>query len=417
MIEKTKPDNIPATLLKHLLPAIMILIIASGCHKESDITGYKYLVDYRQESLLLNTMIEPLLEALSDEYPEMDAIAGNAQYSVQIFKIAYNTHYKTDLVTASGLVCIPLADESFPVLSFQNGTNTKHGNAPTADPLNFNYFLLEMISGNGYIVLIPDYLGFGESKNLLHPYYQRESTNNAIIDLMNACHELMQQKEVLATSNGTNYLMGYSQGGWATLSVLDDLENRNSDGHSVAAVSCGAGAYDLIAMSIYVLSQDTFPGPLYLPYFIYSQQQYGSLTDPLDKYFQEPYAGIIPDLFDGSYSNGEINSQLTDSVGKLVTEDLRNNFATGESFLTLRTLLSENSVIAWNTNTKIHIYHGTNDINVPPAQSLSLYNNFLSTGVNPSDISHIELDGLTHESGIIPWGIMTINWFNELESK
>jgi len=221
----------------------------------------------------------------------------------------------------------------------------------------------------------------------------------------------------MASVTGTNYLMGYSQGGWATLSVLDDLENNLNKGYSISAASCGAGAYDLISMSTYVLSQETFPGLLYLPYFIFSQQQYGALTDPLDKYFQEPYASRIPDLFNGSYGNSEINAQLNDTVGKLVTVDLRNNFETSESFSTLRTLLSQNSVQAWNTDTRIRIYHGTDDINVPPVQSLSLYNDFIAAGVNPSIITHIELNGLTHETGIIPWGISTINWFNELESK
>jgi pimeloyl-ACP methyl ester carboxylesterase len=378
MIENEKHKYVPVNLLKYVFQAIMIFLLASNCHKESNFTNFQYLVDYSQENLLLNTAIKPLLEALRDEYPNINGIAENARYSVQIFKVTYNTHYKTDVVNASGLVCIPLADESFPILSFQNGTNTKHDNAPSEDPLNFNYFLLEMIASNGYIVLIPDYLGFGESKNFVHPYYQRESTNNAVIDLMNTCGELLQQKEILASHTGVNYLMGYSQGGWATLSVLDNLENNNKTGHSVAAASCGAGAYDLITMSAYVLNQDTFPGSLYLPFFIYSQQQYGALTDALDRYFQEPYASRIPVLFNGSYSNSEINSQLTDTIGKLVTDDLRNNFATSGSFITLRTLLSENSISAWNTNTKIRIYHGTNDVNVPPAQSLSLFNELKS---------------------------------------
>jgi hypothetical protein len=272
------------------------------------------------------------------------------------------------------------------------------------------------MSSNGYIMLIPDYVGFGSCKDLVHPYYNRKVNNNAVIDMMQACRELLQQKDILARSNERYYLMGYSQGGWATLSALDEIENENQTGFDIVATSCGAGAYDLITMSAFLLEKETFPGPLYLPYFIYANQQYGSLTDPLNKYFKETYAARIPVLFNGSYANGEVNAQLTDTINDLVTDDLRMNFTTGPAFQALRTQMTENSVPAWSTNVLIHIYHGTSDINVPPFQSADLYNGFNQAGADAT-VQYIEMNGLTHETGLIPWGIKTINWFNSLEGK
>ncbi len=207
-----------------MLMLVMILLV-NGCNKETtDPASNQYLVDFNEENLFLLQSIEAMLAPLEPLYPQAAGIKEHAAYSVQVFSMNYKTHYKGEEITASGLVCIPLADAKFPVISFQNGTNTYHGNAPTANPLNYNYLLLEAMASNGYIILIPDYIGFGASSDQVHPYYQKETTASTVIDMMHACSELVQDKKVLAKIADRNYLMGYSQGGWATLSVLEELE-------------------------------------------------------------------------------------------------------------------------------------------------------------------------------------------------
>jgi pimeloyl-ACP methyl ester carboxylesterase len=361
--------------------------------------------------------IQGILEGLEVQYPEASGIKDNAAFGVEIYSITYKTKYKNEEVTASGLVCIPFAQQEFPVVSFQNGTNTKHASAPSVNALNFNYLLLEIMASNGYVICIPDYIGFGASAGQLHPYYQKESTTDAVIDMLKASRELLLEEGILAGSNGNFYLMGYSQGGWATLGVMDEFENSSPGEFNIVGVSCGAGAYDLIAMSNYVLNQDTFPGPLYLPYFVYSEQVYGALTEPLETYFKQPYAGRIPMLFNGTYSNGEVNSQLNDTISKLLTDDLINNFNTSATFASLRTALIHNSISGWNTTIPVRFYHGTADLDVPPSQSLNIYNQFIGSGSASQLVQHIEFTGRTHETGVIPWGIATIEWFNELETQ
>ena len=93
------------------------------------------------------------------------------------------------------------------------------------------------------------------------------------------------------------------------------------------------------------------------------------------------------------------------------------NFATGTQFQDLRNVLTENSVSAWPVEARLRFYHGTIDINVPPIQSRMIYDNFIASGADPARVSLLPLEGMTHETGVIPWGISTINWFNELEAK
>jgi pimeloyl-ACP methyl ester carboxylesterase len=267
------------------------------------------------------------------------------------------------------------------------------------------------------VLLIPDYIGFGASDNLVHPYYQKESTATSVIDMLKAVEELMEEKTILANSDGSTYLMGYSQGGWATLSVLEALDKNAAADIEINAASCGAGAYDLMMMSQWVIDLPVFSAPQYLPYFVYSEQEFGALTDPLSHFFNEPYASAIPQLFSGEYENGQVDQALNDTMAVLLSADMLAGFGDGAAYAELRNVLTLNSVEPWQPDALIRFYHGTSDVNVPPSQTESMYEGFISAGADPGRVTYVEMAGLNHESGVIPWGIKTINWFNELESK
>lgn len=396
---------------------ILIFLAIAGCKKDNnDQPGNNiYLQSSEKVDSYSTGFVKAILGTQSTDYPEINPIIASTLYNIDIYKITYKTTFKGSEIIASGLVCVPASDGTFPVLSFQNGTNTFHYNAPSVNPNELMYSLMEAMAGNGFIVVIADYLGFGASQDMIHPYYDKESTSQTVADMILAAHELLQNKQVKAKSSGKHFLMGYSQGGWATLATLRKCEQSYPSDISVAAASCGAGAYDLMAMSDYVLAQQVFPGPLYLPYFIYSKIIAGDMTGPLTKYFREPYADRIPGLFDGSHTNDEVNAQLNDTIAKLVTDELRTDFSTGSDFASLRSMLETNSTTAWNCNAVIRFYHGTADLNVPPEQSDIIFNRFINLGVSSEKVSLTPLNGFTHATGLIPWGIKTINWFNEIK--
>ncbi|MFA5973986.1 MAG: hypothetical protein WC780_16685 [Lentimicrobiaceae bacterium] len=393
------------------------LFVTPGCKKESTNEGpvNEVLVSYQKILNFQAENIKQLIGALQGIYPDAAPIVSNTAYGVDVYKITYNTIYKGESILASGLICMPQSQDPFPIISFQNGTNTLKSGCPSENPTNYYYTLMEYMAGNGYIITFPDYIGFGASAQYLHPYYERETTDRAVIDLIRACHELLAEKDIQAKFNGDHYLMGYSQGGWATLSALKNIETNNKTTIPVKATSCGAGAYDMMAMSTYVLAQQVFPGPLYLPYFIYSQQEFGAHNDPLSKFFNEPYASRIPELFNGTYSNDQVNAQLNDTIPVLLKSNMITNFSSSADFAQLRSLLIKNSVTAWVPTSKINFYHGSADLNVPPAQSLNMYNSFIDLGVGQDKIQLISLQGTDHGSSLLPWGLKTINWFNELK--
>jgi hypothetical protein len=142
---------------------------------------------------------------------------------------------------------------------------------------------------------------------------------------------------------------------------------------------------------------------------------FGAHSDPLGKFFNQPYTSRIPELFNGNYTNTQVDAQLNDTLVKLLTSNMISGFSTGADFAQLRSLMVKNSVTAWMPTSKINFYHGTADLNVPPVQSQLIYNSFLSLGVSQDKIQLISLPGTDHEYSLLPWGLKTINWFNELK--
>ncbi len=395
---------------------VLGILLLPSCSEKEDEEKFENLKNFEKVYTIRQASIQILMASLSAKYPEANSIIEKMRYDVDVYRITYETVYRDSVINASGLVCIPVAKGQFPLISFQNGTLTKDDNAPSVNPYNTDYVMLESMAGNGYIMLMPDYIGFGASAKLIHPYHQRTTTNDAVLDMLPACEDLLNTEEVQAGTNGHIYLMGYSQGGWATLSVLDEAENGNGN-LQINGASCGAGAYDLLNVSEYFLDQETISSVHYLPYFIFSQIAYGAITDGLQKFFNEPYASRIPQLFDGSKSSGEITAQLNDTIARLIKPDMILNFSTSPAYDQVRQVMSDNSIQPWNTSTPLSFYHGTADETVPPFLSQDIYDGFIQAGTSSSTVSLIEMEGMTHGTGIIPWGISTINWFNQLEGN
>jgi hypothetical protein len=390
----------------------LILLIFHSCEKEP-VFDHEYLISHTLVRTLTAEQAKTNIRIFEAAHPEIGVVADNISSGVRVYRISYRSEFRGEEITLSGLVSFPDIGGSYPVLSFQNGTNTCHSNAPSQNPGNMLYTLLYSNSGNGLIISIPDYIGFGESDDILHPYYHTESNNRVIRDMLKAVKELADYSDN-SNPDGSLYLMGYSQGGWATMSVLKDIESNPLDGYELASVSCGAGGYNLIEFTDQLLELDSFPNPFYLPYFIESRRRLGWIIDDLDVFFREPYAGNIPSLFDGSLCNDILNSRFTTKIDELLTEDLINNFDDPASFLSLKSELNNCRVDPWNVRTPLLIAHSRGDLSVFFTQSENLYNGMLDAGTPEDRIQFMEMEDHLHNDAVLPWGIETLLWFLDL---
>jgi pimeloyl-ACP methyl ester carboxylesterase len=408
-----------STLKYPIILLFALITLLNGCdlnnNNEPEPTD-KYLVSFERHKTYLPAFIKAVLNPLVLSYPELKTISDNLQHGVEVYKVTYNTKFEGKDIIASGLVSVPLSDGSFPVISYQNGTNTLNSNAPSVNPDNELYLLLEFVASTGFIVSVPDYLGFGSTANMYHPYYDRTSTVESATDMLRAVNELVQNHLSIASKKDL-YIMGYSQGGWATMELQKYIEDNFTSEFDLKASACGAGGYDLSYINNYILSQNEYPMPYYIGYIMHSYIKSGKITNPSTDIFKSPYSERILTLYDGTKSGEQINAQLTTKTADLFTAEYLSGANTNPKFTSVMSSLSNNSRSAWKTKVPTMILHGTEDNYVPYQVSVNIYNEFLAEGVPASTVTLVSVPGVGHNSGIIPIGVASFNWFIELSKK
>jgi len=406
------------TQLKNHLGRILILLVLfsfSACHNlfnnDDEEPETQYLVSYDMVRTFTPQMVELIFTELVKQFPEMEVVQQRVEHGILVYKITYNTEFKGETTLASGLVCVPTGDGSFPIISYQNGTNTLHSNAPSVNPNYELYVLLETIASTGFVISLPDYLGFGASETMFHPYLHKESTVQTVLDMLRAVEELAQVRNF--TLNNDLYLTGYSQGGWATMQVQKAIEDDFMGEFNLKASAPGAGPYDLSFINDYILSRETYSMPYYFGYLYNSLMNVEETVPAIAEVFNAPYDSLIPTLFDGKLSGEEINAKLDTVVSNLFTENYRLNYKTDTLYKPLMEALNANSIEAWNTTVPTKIIHGKTDTWVPAAVSKAIYDDFVAKGAG-SRVELIEIPETDHVGGIVPAGLLSIGWFLEL---
>jgi pimeloyl-ACP methyl ester carboxylesterase len=407
------------TSIFKLILFFLLVSIFSGCdvNNNDDIKQEdKYLVSFDKHATYTVTQIKSQLNMYVIIYPELKAIVDNLQHGVEVYKITYKTKFKDKEIIASGLVSVPQTSGTYPVISYQNGTNTQHSNAPSVNPNDQLFQMLEFVASTGFIVSVPDYLGFGSSANMFHPYYDMKSTNESTTDMIRAVKELANNY-LEAVPKSDLFIMGYSQGGWATMQLQKYIEENFSSEFKLRASACGAGGYDVSYINDYILGQTDYPMPYYIGYMIHSFVKLGDVTNLPADIFKSPYSDRILTLYNGTKSGDEINAQLTTKIADLFTAEYRSGVKTNNKFSSVVSTLSKNSISAWKTNVPTMILHGTADTYVPYQGSENIYNDFLAKGVSKSNVSLVPFPGLGHTTAIIPSGVASISWFIDIIKK
>jgi pimeloyl-ACP methyl ester carboxylesterase len=184
------------------------------------------------------------LSAVLDSAPQ---VGQRSRYAVTTYRLTYVTRDGDGRdVTASALAAVPMKPDGqpSPVMSWQHGTlfedkRVPSNNAPLSEPA-------VLMASLGYIVVAADYVGYGASKNVPHPYLMSAPTASAVVDLLTAA------KYWRATSglqdNGQLFMAGYSEGGYATMAALRAMEASSSPHLAdMVGVSPGAGPYSVTA--------------------------------------------------------------------------------------------------------------------------------------------------------------------------
>ena len=384
---------------------LLLFLLLFSCKNQDELTR-AYIDTYTK---LFSISKENILEIVQNsEYGNLNEYL---QYDISLYTITYNTTYKGQNIKASGLVAFPDTDQGMPILNFNHGTTSLHADAPTEDLIQYSFF--SNAASAGYIFVIPDYLGFGVSDNIVHPYYRSDITGQTIVDMIRAAKELAAIEGY--NFNGDVFLSGYSEGGFATMSAHYNMEKNNYSGLNLVASAPASGGYDITGMLDYFISKETYHVPYYIAYVAMGYKTSYDWSLPLSSIFNEPYASIIPEYFNGKYSGYEINSVLSDDMSELLTSNFINNIYTDADLKIIVDAFEENSLDQWIPKNKMIMYHGTDDITVPYQNSVDTYNSFISLGADKNIVEFIDLVGENHSSGSLPYVVSLFDEFEKLK--
>ncbi len=395
----------------------LIAALVTSCSKETTSPFYKYYVS--SEEILQRTQVylSALVDAASATYPEVLQFKPLIASDITVYKIVYKTEVDGQEINASGLVCVPAKPGDYPVLSFQNGTNTLHASAPSESPSDYSYQMIELIASFGYIVVISDYPGFGASASIAHPYLVKEPTVRSLVDNFYAVKEL-----ALSDLEGVNlineyYLLGYSQGGWATLALHKALETEYSEDFDLIGSACGAGPYNIYLLLEDMINETTYPMPVYLGYIVNAYTVYDQFTNSVNEIFNEPYDAMISTLYNGMLTSSEINDQLTTSIPDLLNPDFLSGFSSSPDYSSVRDALGSNSIPAWHSYKPLILLHGADDQDVNPISTENIYSALIEAGTSEDLCTKVIIPDADHSSGIIPAMTQGILFLNDLKTS
>ncbi len=403
---------------RYLLLAIL-LILTAGCdffeEDNGDVVLFDRLVSYNELGTLTSDQI-------SNIYPsELSAFLA---HDVVVYRVVYRTETPVgDQVQASGVVLAPNRSGASRMVSLHRSTIFHELEAPSNVNLN-NPDQSNMVWANfapvmasaGFITVMPDLLGWGESSSLFHPYMITVSDEVVAYDMLLAAMDLTEDAEILW--NNDLFVTGYSQGASTAMALLRGIEADASGRFEVKAASVGGGAYNLEALAETLLEQDELS---FSPFYVYFLKAYRNTYFPdrtLGSFLNSPYDNIIVNdqLFRGGFFGNEIAERLTHVTSDLLLNSFRNNFITSNTVSgqesEFRSILSDNDLSSFRVEIPLRIYHGEDDEILPYSEALQSAQNLEDAG--SGNLEFITVQNGTHLSSVAVYLQETFFWFLEL---
>lgn len=294
------------------------------------------------------------------------------QYSVEIHKISYWTeHPKTGgLTPASGLVTLPACGNcDFPMVCYNHGSFTYAENISSLSGSSLQHYFGGPFAANGYVAVIPDYLGYGDSDLHQHPYLHAASSASAAIDMVRAGRHFCRQMGVRL--NEQLFLAGYSEGGFVTMAMHRVMERDFPDEFHITASAPSGGAYDQYGISRdSILYSDRYSHPFFLTFLVMAYDYiYENIYDKTFDVFLPPYDEWVLRIYDRLHPEVELLDSMPVLAIDMVQPWFRELLVSAPDF-PLNAALMENETYDWAPLAPMHLYYCSSDERVPPLQSV-----------------------------------------------
>ena len=384
----------------------MLLVMPTSCKQSND---KESVTPVPSRTLVSSSLIGEYSAAqLRSRYTGVNAaLQLFILHGIKAYRLEYtttNTDGKT--IKASGALIIPVMSTPIPMLSMQHGTITSDNDAPSYfNSSSEAYSFGSVFASQGYIIAAPDYIGYGASKDLPHTYEQRNGLATASLDMLRAARDFLSDQQI--NWDKRLFIAGYSEGGYATMSLQKKIEEETGSEFNLVASSCGAGAYDKPAFMKQIINEKStgvdYINRLYLWVLQTYDRIYG-LNRPASAYFKEPYATQIAAQGKDASINVSLNQTFSDSFKQGI------NDGTDKAFLAA---VQDNDVHDWKPRTPTRLYHGDADEIVNFLNSQNAYDAMTKRGA--TNVQLIPLKGATHATGVLGFILGTYDFFGTIQ--
>ena len=312
-------------------------------------------------------------------------------YEVDVYHILYNT-VMPDSVTptvASGLFIVPKNKTcASTILSYQHGTQMTKAEAPSKRG-GMEWIIGLAMAEDGYVAVLPDYIGLGYDVVNRHPYQHARSEATATLDMIRASREACADLNV--DLNGQVLLAGYSQGGHATMAAHKMIQHSFPNEFNIGGSVPMSGPYSMSGVMKDVILQTTpYPAPYYLPYVLLSFQDIYQPYNSVDDFLKTPYNTTLPPLYDGYNGAGTVNAAMPNVPRNIIKDQLLDSVDIDSNHI-FNQILRDNDVYKWVPNKPVHMLYCGSDTYVPKENAFVAYNYMSSFGA-PVAISNVSDD-------------------------
>jgi predicted esterase len=367
-----------------LIMAIVLTLTGLTCHPKEP-AGKRHLIKDR----LVTAEAKDKVSAgeLKQSYGQLAAQIKNGYTA---YRITYNTTAANGKdIIASGAIFVPDINKPMPLFNYNHGTYFPSQEREAPSYLGYSYELImgKLFAGAGYLVVMPDYIGYGTTRDIDHPYGAYHEIAGSVIDMLYAVKEFCK-KNAIALS-GKNFFSGWSEGAAVTLATVKSLEENYKGGFAPTATVLNAGPYYSSGFVHHIL--DASQPLAHMNTYVWILQSYNALYNinrPLSYYFKEPAATNL--------KNGP-ETTIPRDPQELFTETFITNYKSGKD-TALQHALLKNDLWNWKPESKVVFCHGDKDDYVPLFNSEKAYNAMKAKG---ADVTLQVFKGQNHSSGVL----------------
>ncbi len=232
-----------------------------------------------------------------------------------------------------------------------------------------------ILAGHGYAVIVADYIGYGCTSALPHPYIATELTARNVVDLYFSALPYLKAVDCLPQDTSV-YLMGYSQGGAVTMGVQYVLE-RYYPQVKIRRNFAGAGPYDLAATYDKWMEDDITGIPCAVPMIIQGMNVAENLGLDYSIFFKPNLLETYDEYINSKkYTVAQIGTLIgAQRLSDIVTDECRDKRTT-DSFKLYRALMRNSIVSLWAPDAPVYMFHSRDDDVVPFDNSVRARNEY-----------------------------------------